>query len=113
MQINARKQKEKKVSSVLRSLPGLSKPENISTLFQKKLLKKLEPKIDRHPKGSKTVAGSAGWLSPMNHHIVGGSKVFAGVFPWQAAILSDENTFCGGSLIDEVWVLTAAQCIGR
>jgi secreted trypsin-like serine protease len=42
--------------------------------------------------------------------IIGGTAATLGQFPHQAAILIDRETFCGGSLISEQWVLTAAHC---
>lgn len=45
--------------------------------------------------------------------IVGGFPAAAGQFPWQVAVqyrTSAGNYFCGGSLIDPNWVLTAAHC---
>lgn len=45
--------------------------------------------------------------------IIGGSPAAAGQFPWQVAVqfrTSAGNFFCGGSLIDPSWVLTAAHC---
>eukprot|EP00794_Sanderia_malayensis_P016910 gene16910-18616_t len=47
--------------------------------------------------------------------IVGGVYAKKGAFPWQAAIMwragiSKDQQFCGGSLIDREWVLTAAHC---
>ncbi len=49
--------------------------------------------------------------------IVGGSKAAPGEFPWQVALLdgSVNNTFdaqfCGGALVHERWVVTAAHCV--
>lgn len=44
------------------------------------------------------------------HRITGGSTASRGQFPWQVALIIDDAYFCGGSLIDELWVLTAAHC---
>ncbi len=48
---------------------------------------------------------------------VGGAPVSIAENPWQVAIVystADEVTaFCGGSLVAERWVVTAAHCIGK
>ena len=49
--------------------------------------------------------------------IVGGENASITEAPWQVALLLDsegslrERTFCGGSIIDPQWVLTAAHCV--
>ncbi|XP_043192075.1 chymotrypsinogen A-like [Amphibalanus amphitrite] len=44
--------------------------------------------------------------------VVGGTDATAGQFPWQAGIVSTGNTrsWCGGSVINNRYVLTAAHC---
>jgi secreted trypsin-like serine protease len=42
--------------------------------------------------------------------ITGGSPAARGQFPWQVALIIDNSVFCGGSLISDRWVLTAAHC---
>jgi len=42
--------------------------------------------------------------------IVGGEVVTPHEFPWQVGMYMDASSFCGGSIISEEWVLTAAHC---
>ena len=49
-------------------------------------------------------------LNEQDHRITGGQDAVCGQFPWQAAIIIDNRFFCGGSLISDQWVLTAAHC---
>uniref|UniRef100_A0A8C5WSE8 Peptidase S1 domain-containing protein n=1 Tax=Laticauda laticaudata TaxID=8630 RepID=A0A8C5WSE8_LATLA len=43
-------------------------------------------------------------------HIVGGMVALLGAHPYLAALYIEEQ-FCGGSLIDSCWILTAAHCL--
>uniref|UniRef100_A0A4W4E504 Peptidase S1 domain-containing protein n=1 Tax=Electrophorus electricus TaxID=8005 RepID=A0A4W4E504_ELEEL len=51
-------------------------------------------------------------VASLNNKIVGGQNAAAGSWPWQVSIrLTAYNFhFCGGSLINSGWVLTAAHC---
>ncbi|KAM4859630.1 coagulation factor X [Thomomys bottae] len=44
--------------------------------------------------------------------IVGGRDCEPGECPWQALLINDENEgFCGGTILNELYVLTAAHCL--
>jgi secreted trypsin-like serine protease len=46
----------------------------------------------------------------LKKQIVGGEAAIRGQFPWQVSIHIDNAWLCGGSLILNNWVLTAAHC---
>ncbi|XP_056592281.1 coagulation factor IXb [Triplophysa dalaica] len=47
------------------------------------------------------------------HRIVGGLEAKPGEIPWQVVLMEkvNKNPFCGGSLMSEVWIITAAHCV--
>ncbi|KAL7389470.1 hypothetical protein ABVT39_004437 [Epinephelus coioides] len=52
-----------------------------------------------------------------DQRIVGGDQAIPGEIPWQVALMSFSavlqraEPFCGGSLLSELWVITAAHCL--
>ncbi|XP_043485155.1 chymotrypsin-2-like isoform X2 [Leptopilina heterotoma] len=47
----------------------------------------------------------------MDPKIVGGSLAKEGQFPYQVSLRKNNKHFCGGSIINENWILTAAHCL--
>ncbi|XP_055360546.1 transmembrane protease serine 9-like [Betta splendens] len=50
-------------------------------------------------------------VAPLNTRIVGGADAPASSWPWQVSIRYNGAHICGGTLISDQWVLTAAHCI--
>lgn len=45
--------------------------------------------------------------------VTGGSSAVPGQWPWQVSIVFDGTHVCGGSLVSDKWVLSAAHCFPR
>ena len=48
------------------------------------------------------------WIS--SSRIVGGSNALPGQWPWQVSVFYRGGHWCGGSIIDNEWIVSAAHC---
>ncbi|XP_067910364.1 transmembrane protease serine 5-like [Heterodontus francisci] len=45
--------------------------------------------------------------------IIGGQEAKQGSWPWQVTLYYNYNHVCGGSIIDQYWIITAAHCVHK
>uniref|UniRef100_A0A0P5YUC4 Clip-domain serine protease n=1 Tax=Daphnia magna TaxID=35525 RepID=A0A0P5YUC4_9CRUS len=76
-------------------------PRAPSTSTNSKIFPKRSPTVD-----TRGFCGQA----KSSSRIVGGTEAVPNSLPWRVALFIDDQYFCGGSLISNEWVLTAAHC---
>ncbi|KAK0138433.1 Serine protease 27 [Merluccius polli] len=65
--------------------------------------------LSRRPESTHSRCARLCGTAPLNNKIVGGDDAPPGTWPWQVS-LGGPRHFCGGSLINNEWVMTAAHC---
>ncbi|KAG8336073.1 hypothetical protein J6590_053296 [Homalodisca vitripennis] len=57
-----------------------------------------------------TVPGGLQWTLE-NKKVVGGGESVPGSWPWVVAVYQDGTFHCGGVILNQLWVMTAAHCV--
>jgi len=71
---------------------------------------KITERMPGYKKGTKSFAGECGIPGGAGERIVGGTEATPHSFPWMAALFINDAWFCGGTLISDEYILTAAHC---
>ncbi|KAJ2366927.1 hypothetical protein IW150_005808, partial [Coemansia sp. RSA 2607] len=64
-----------------------------------------------HFSGLLCVLAALGSVAAESERIIGGSPAPSGEFPFAVHLFKNDSPYCGGTLIDTEWVVTAAHCV--
>ncbi|XP_059476999.1 brachyurin-like isoform X2 [Neocloeon triangulifer] len=110
--VEGRAKEDKFLKQTLSKVRG-GLPEKEIELFKKD--PKNKPTLDFTPTGKKAQPESAGRSKfnskPPSSFIIGGVRASLKQFPWNVYLRIDNTWLCGGSLIADNAVLTAAHCV--
>ncbi|TFJ97864.1 glyceraldehyde 3-phosphate dehydrogenase 2-like [Platysternon megacephalum] len=70
----------------------------------------LATSLAQRAQGSQNQAGCGKQLVSLSGRILNGQDAKAGAWPWQVSVQRHGSHICGGSLISERWVVSAAHC---
>lgn len=101
----------KPVAKACQDSPAQAKNCGGFKTFCKKSSKWFKWMHDHCAKTCKFCRDDCGLRGSVQSRVVGGVEAEAHSWPWSVALLRFNGYFCGGSLIDEEWVLTAAHCV--
>lgn len=92
--------------------PSHTAEEWLSIMAAQKQLPQQFPGFKTGTKPQPEFAGKVAVPEGHQHRITNGIVASRGQFPWQVNIITDNTWYCGGSVISNDWVLTAAHCGG-
>uniref|UniRef100_A0A671M026 Coagulation factor IX n=1 Tax=Sinocyclocheilus anshuiensis TaxID=1608454 RepID=A0A671M026_9TELE len=99
-----------------KSTSSTSKPDNLTSPSNSKQKKeKIAPSLFKLPEWAfeEYLMTPVPTVSAPKSRIVGGNPALPGEIPWQVALVarSTHQIFCGGSILNQLWVITAAHCL--
>ena len=59
---------------------------------------------------SQYVLKTCGKSSKLTQRVVNGEDVEDGKYPWMAAVLKLGDAWCGGVILNKLWIITASHC---
>ncbi|KAA0202995.1 hypothetical protein HAZT_HAZT010844 [Hyalella azteca] len=80
---------------------------NVHAAPYKQVIESYVPRV--YTPGTRLVSGCG--VVPFKDRISGGQEAWPHSYPWMVALFIDDAYFCGGSIIDDQWILTAAHCM--
>nr|AAN71001.1 coagulation factor IX [Danio rerio] len=103
-------------NKTIKSTSSIPKPDNLTNPTNSKDIKeKLAPPRAKLPKWAfeEYLTSPAPTVSGLKSRIIGGNSALPGEIPWQVALVSrsTQQVFCGGSILNPLWVITAAHCL--
>jgi len=115
--LNSKKRKKKPTINLPRTKPTLEVFQLLEDLpelteFQKDNLEIYRPSFSRQTLDfSKIRIPNMGRSSLKKGRILYGNETDINEYPWQISMWIDKSHFCGGTLISNSWVVTAAHCV--
>ncbi|KAJ2582657.1 hypothetical protein IWW49_005572, partial [Coemansia sp. RSA 1797] len=63
--------------------------------------------------GLLALAATVSGADSSGERVIGGAQATEGMFPFMVHLYKDGSPYCGGTLIDAEWVVTAAHCVAE
>jgi len=105
-----RRKKAKKVFKQLEKLPKLTEFEKSQLKIYKPSFSKQELNYDKYNFGPLgRMRSQLNWVQ--KGRILYGNETDVNEYPWQVSMWIDRSHFCGGTLISDEWIATAAHCV--
>ena len=80
--------------------------------FERARLQRYKPSFTKQQLDiRKTDIPSLGRSHPLKARILYGNETDVNEYPWQISMWIDKSHFCGGTLITDKWIVTAAHCV--